>query len=104
MLSDYFHIDIFDNHISFAHQYYQSNHHLECLKNKTFIDDFIKDNFFETDSQALYSLFKEAIVTEPSFIIEPTLDGYTFSEDLFGTEQECIQELRKQTYHYRLYK
>ena len=55
----------------------------------------LKDNNFETDISVLYNRFKSAIITEPSFIIECSdSNSKWYWEDLFGTEQEYIQELR----------
>lgn len=60
------------------------------------IEEFIKANNFDREIPILYSKFTTAIISEPSFIIECfDADDSWFWDDLFGTEQNYIEELRK---------
>ena len=60
------------------------------------LEKFIKENNFETDISILYDKFKSAIITNPSFIIECSdSNSKWYWDDLFGTEQGYINELRK---------
>lgn len=96
MLYDYFREGVFDNPTAFINKFNEVNGQVESQTNKEIIDAFIEKNQFETNPEILYKIMKEAVITEPSFIIEPTIDGYEYSDDLFGTEQQYIHQLRKQ--------
>lgn len=95
MLYDYFRENVFDNTTSFINKYKEVNRQVESLENKKIIDIFIEKNRFENNPEILYHILKEAVITEPSFIIEPTLDEYGYSDDLFGTQQRYIHQLRE---------
>ena len=60
------------------------------------ITKFIKDNNFETETHILYEKFKSAIIMDPTFKIQCSDSNNSwFWDDLFGTEQNYIKELRR---------
>lgn len=101
----YFKKGVFDNIENFINKFKQANNDFDDslisygeypytnLINT--MEKFIKENNFETDIPVLYDRFKSAIITEPSFIIECSDSNSNWCWfDLFGTEQEYIQELK----------
>ena len=60
------------------------------------MEKFIKDNNFETETHILYEKFKSAIIMDPTFKIQCSDSNNSwFWDDLFGTEQNYIKELRR---------
>lgn len=105
-LIDYFRKNTFDSLENFTNRFNEINKSytetliqyadfpIEDLENE--INNFIKENNFKTNIEEIYTMFKDALITEPSFIIECSEKNDTwYWDDLFSTEQEYINELRE---------
>lgn len=57
---------------------------IEIPRQEEFIKKFIKDNLLENESDKIYRLFKEAVISSPKLIIEATDEECEDSEQLFN--------------------
>ena len=88
---------MFDTFQDFEEKYNEINNEVNFY-NISLYKKFIDDNKFTTDVLVLYSIFKSAIITEPSFILQADPTQYSQSDDLFYSEQEEVKKLRKNLY------
>lgn len=93
----YFYKGVFDTFQDFEEKYNEINNEVNFY-NISLYKKFIDDNKFTTDVLVLYSIFKSAIITEPSFILQADPTQYSQSDDLFYSEQEEVKKLRKNLY------
>ena len=94
-LQSYFYRGVFDNIESFNKKVKEVNDEDVSPEEHTIFEKFIKDNNFITDTNILYKKLKAALITEPAFILQANPDEYSQWDDVFYTEQEYINELRK---------
>jgi len=87
----YFYSDVFDNLDSFDDKFREIN---EDIDNKIY-EKIIQDNKFITDIGVLYEKLKTALIIEPSFILQADPTLYDQWDDLFYSEQNYIDKLRK---------
>jgi len=102
----YFKNAIFDSLEKFENKFKEINEdYMEVLKqygNYPFndlmkaLENFIKINEFDTDISVIYEKFKSAIIIEPTFEIQCSdSNGSWMWDDVFYSEQEYVNELRK---------
>lgn len=90
-LPHYFRKGVFDSIDSFEEKYDEVNKHTE---NPEAIKTFIESQNLETDVEKLYKMFLAGLTTEPSLELQANPEEYAPWDDVFGTNQEYIKELR----------
>lgn len=90
----YFKRGVFDSGNNFKERFNTANNEVD---NSGTIESFIKSQNFETDINKIYEMFLQGIIAEPSFILQANPEKYGPWDDLFGTNQEYIKELRSKT-------
>lgn len=94
-LSYYFNKGTFDNLLIFAQKYEEIVQDLTEEESLPLYEEFIKQNNFETEIPKIYKMFKEALITEPAFILQANPEEYMPWDDVFYTNQEYIKKLRE---------
>lgn len=95
-LSYYFNKGTFDNLLIFAQKYEEIEADLTPEESLPLYEEFIKQNNFETEISKIYKMFKEALIIEPSFILQANPEEYEPWDDVFYTNQEYIKKLREE--------
>lgn len=95
-LSYYFNKGTFDNLLIFAQKYEEIVQDLTEEESLPLYDEFVKQNNFETEIPKIYKMFKEALITEPAFILQANPEEYMPWDDVFYTNQEYIKKLREE--------
>ncbi|MBQ3213529.1 MAG: hypothetical protein IJB10_00735 [Clostridia bacterium] len=95
-LSYYFNKGTFDNLLIFAQKYEEIVQDLTEEESLPLYEEFIKQNNFETEISKIYKMFKEALITEPAFILQANPEEYMPWDDVFYTNQEYIKKLREE--------
>lgn len=95
-LSYYFNKGTFDNLLIFAQKYEEIVQDLTEEESLPLYEEFIKQNNFETEIPKIYKMFKEALITEPAFILQANPEEYMPWDDVFYTNQEYIKKLREE--------
>lgn len=94
-LTHYWLIRNFENVSNFEEKYEEWNDLMSGSKEEDrAIENFIKENEFETDIEVLYEMFKSALITEPEFIMEDIVYNVKVN-DLFRSEHKDIVKLRE---------
>ena len=95
-LSYYFNKGTFDNLLIFAQKYEEIVQDLTEEESLPLYEEFIQQNNFETEIPKIYKMFKEALITEPAFILQANPEEYMPWDDVFYTNQEYIKKLREE--------
>lgn len=93
-ITDYFKQGIFDSIDNFKERFNRVN---AATENPDIIETFIKSQNFETNIEKIYEMFVGGIITNPSLILQANPEEYEPWDDVFGTNQEYIEELRSKT-------
>ena len=93
-LISYFYKGVFDTFQDFEEKYNKINNEVKFY-NIPLYNKFIADNRFTTEVSFLYNIFKSAIITEPSFILQADPTQYSQWDDIFYSEQEEVEKLRQ---------
>lgn len=96
VLSYYFNKGNFDNVIIFAQKHEEIVSDVAEEENKPIYEEFIKQNNFETEIPKIYKMFKDALITEPSFTLQANPEEYMPWDDVFYTNQAYIKKLREE--------
>ena len=97
-LTSYLYNGVFDSINSFTKKYEEVNN--ELYEHKALYDEFISYNGFIVDVEKIFEMFKQGIVTEPSFVLEADPNKYKPWDDLFYTGQQYIEKLRSNEGNY----
>ncbi len=90
-INHYFIKDVFINFNRFKELFNKINSEAE---NPEIIAKFMKSQNFETSPEKIYELFLRGLISAPSLVLQANPEKYYPWDDLFGTDQEYIEELR----------
>ena len=97
-LTSYLEVGVFDSFDSFSMEDAEINSEVDG--NSTLYEQFINENKFTVDVAKLYEMFKQGIITEPSFILSADPNNYEPWDDLFYTNQQYIKKLSSSESNY----